>query len=321
MIKRRDFLKGLLATPAIAFLPKLFASELLTQKTISSDNYITPNTITTLLDIANNTEEGHIKTILENISMIDPFYSVLPFYGHMGQALLVNMLYQNKIIMHTHESTKLIGDVELCGLLTPIDESTAIEVKAKSIGRLFISGIVTGAGKMPSMNSLHSLVMSQQTINRDRGYNLSFEDLTTLASNVTAKDEQVDFYKMSSRTMRSYKVLLNAMNEPAASHIVTLPYGRTVIGFNKVPVFRNSYIPVTETLNAKSNIGGTMSSVWAGCFDTGDKKSGLSAIYPEGSDGGVIAESFGKDGLRIAQYANLANFNHRALARLPSVLS
>ena len=125
--------------------------------------------------------------------------------------------------------------------------------------------------------------------------------------------------------MRAYKVLLRALGGTAADWVVTLPDGRTTIGYEGIPIFKNDFMPVTETANGAALTGGALTSVWAGCFDDGSRKIGVSGIYPEGVPAGVQVEYIGgqenKDSKiwRVKQYANFASFNRRGLARLTSI--
>ena len=273
----------------------------------------------TLVDIARSVNDKRTKGILEDIITINPFYSMLPFYGYAGQAILSNT--------GTYRATTLFGDVELCGTLnTDQNAELGVSSKAKSLGRIFTSGIAQGTGKCPQMNSLPSMIVPEQVINRGKGHNLILEDLDELKSMVISKDEQLDFYQMASRTIRSFKVLMRTFGEDIDEQVVTLPDGRKALGYKNVPVFKNSYMSVNETANGRELSGGNMASIWAGCVDDGDCKTGVTAIYPQTAEGGVVIRELGKFKnsdrvIRVTQYTNLANFNHRALARLPSVLN
>lgn len=287
--------------------------------------------------------------VVDDIISINPFFSVLPFTGYDGQAILVNrenVLGNSQVlavdgtitakaaatyVQSSYTATKLIGDAEMDGLVQAQSVSAGVDQlqaevrsKAKSVGRLFQTGIATGTGTSPQMNSLHSLVDAAQYTTASLGQALSFALLDELLDLVKAKDGQVDFIMMPARTIRSYKVLLRALGGTAAEW-VTLPDGRTTISYDGIPIFKNEYLSVTETANGAALTAGTLTSVWAGCFDDGSQKVGVAGINPSSVPAGLMVEAIGgqeaKDSsiVRVKQYANFVNFNRKGLARLPSI--
>lgn len=294
-----------------------------------------------------------VQGVVEDIISVNPIYSMLPFMGYEGQAILVNRevtLGTSEVLavdttisakaaatftQTSYSATRLIGDVELDNLVAiqsvgaGVDQM-AIEIssKAKSIARLFQTGMATGTGTSPQMNSLHSLCDSSQYTTATGGTTsqaLSFALLDELLDLVVAKDGEVDWIMMPKRTMRSYKVLLRALGGTSQTEVITLPDGRTTIGYESVPIFKNEYLAVTETADGAALTGGAMTSVWAGCFDDGSSRIGLSGIHPIAAPAGIQVKQVGEmetkdSGLfRVVQYANLVNFNRRGLARLTSI--
>lgn len=291
-----------------------------------------------------------VAGVVEDIIDINPLFGALPFQGYAGQAIVVNRenalgdagvyavdaTITNKAAatfeQATYTATKLIGDVEMDGLVQAQSagagvDQLAIEIssKAKSIGRLFQTGMATGTGATPQMNSLHSLVDSAQFTTASAGQALSFALLDELLDLVKSKDGQVDWIMLPERTMRSYKVLLRALGGVAADWVVTLPDGRTTIGYESIPIFKNSFLSVAETANGAALTGGALASVWAGNFDDGSQKIGISGIHPITVPAGIQVEMVGKleakdsELIRVKQYANLASFNRKGLARLTSI--
>lgn len=291
-----------------------------------------------------------VAGVAQDIIDINPLFDLLPFTSYSGQAILVNrenalgnaqvLGVGGTITAKTaatftqvpFTSTKLIGDAEMDGLVQAQSESagvdqTAVEIssKAKSIGRLFQQGMASGDGVSPNMNSLHSLVDASQFTTASAGQALSFALLDELCDLVLAKDGQVDWIMMPKRTIRAYKVLLRALGGTPADWVVTLPSGRRTLSYEGIPIFRNDFLSVTETANGAALTGGALTSVWAGVFDDGSQKVGVSAIHPASVPAGIMVEEIGaaetKDERiwRVKQYANFANFNRRGLARLPSI--
>ena len=290
-----------------------------------------------------------VQGVVEDIISVNPIYDMLPFTGYEGQGIIVNReetlgdagLYGvGDTITHKNPATfaqatfsaiKIIGDVEMDGLVQASSASAgvsqlAIEIssKAKSVARIFQQGMATGDGTGNNMNGLPILTDSEQTISAgDNGGNISFELLDALLDLVKAKDGQVDFIMMTARTIRSYKALLRALGGTPAEWVVKLPSGRTTIAYEDIPIFKNEYLPTDETQGTATEC----CSVYAGCFDDGDRRTGLSAIYPAATPVGIQTERIGKsqtkdeEVYRIKQYTNMAIFNRRGLARLKGVLN
>lgn len=304
----------------------------------------------TLTEAAKLIQDELVSGVAEDIISINPIYNLLPFTGYTGQAILVNReealgdagFYAVDATITAKaaatfervpfSATKIIGDVEIDGLVQATSASAgvdqaAVEIssKAKKIGRLFQEGMATGDGSSPNMNSLHSLCDSEQYTAASAGQALSFELLDSLLDLVKAKDGMVDWIMMAPRTMRSYKALLRGLGGTPADWVVTLPDGRTTISYEGIPIFKNEYLSIEETANGAALTGGALTSVWAGCFDDGTCRVGISGIYPEGIPAGIVVEPVGasenKDMTiyRVKQYANFVNFNRRGLARLTSI--
>ncbi len=291
-----------------------------------------------------------VAGIVQDIIDINPMFQLLPFTSYMGQAILTNReqalgdagfygidatITSKAASTYTQipfSAVRIVGDVELDNLVQATSSSAgvdqlAVEIssKAKQIGRLFQTGMATGDGVAPNMNSLHSLVDSGQYTTASAGQALSFALLDELLDKVTAKDGQVDWLMMPARTLRSYKVLLRALGGASVNEVIQLGDGRTVVSYNNIPVLRNDFLSVAETANGAALTGGNLTSVWAGCFDDGSQKVGVSAIHPETVPAGVSVEFVGqlenKDSslVRVKQYTNFVNFNRKGIARLPSI--
>lgn len=291
-----------------------------------------------------------VTGVVEDIISVNPLYEILPFNGYEGQGFIVNR--ENALgdagfygvdgtithkaaatfTQYTFAATKIIGDAEIDGLVKVTSQGAgvdqaAIEIssKAKSIGRQFQTGMATGDATGNNMNSFHTLCDSGQFTTASAGQAISFALLDELLDLVKAKDGLVDFIMMPARTIRAYKVLLRALGGVPADWVVTLPGGRTTIGYEGVPIFKNEYLSVAETANGAALTGGALTSIYAGCFDDGSNKIGIAGVHPIACPAGVQVEAIGamesKDTeiFRVKQYANLANFNRRALARLTSI--
>jgi len=291
-----------------------------------------------------------VAGVAQDIIDINPMFDLLPFTGYAGQAILVNRenaLGDSQVlavggtitakaaatfVQVPFSATKLIGDAEMDGLVQAQSESAgvdqiAVEIssKAKSVARLFQTGMATGTGVTPQMNSFHSLVDAAQFTPASAGQAISFPLLDALLDLVKAKDGHVDFIQMPARTINSYKVLLRSLGGTPADWVVTLPSGRRTIGYEGVPIFKNEFLSIVETANGAALTGGALASVFAGVFDDGTGKVGVAGIHPSSVPAGIMVEEIGKAEARdesiwrVKWYANMVNFNRRGLARLPSI--
>jgi hypothetical protein len=276
----------------------------------------------------------------------------MPWTSYEGQAIMVNRENalgdaQNLAVGGTitaksaatftrtpFTAVTVIGDAEMNGLVQAQSQGggvdqLAIEVssKAKSVGRLLQTGIATGTGADPQLNSLHTLVDASQYTSASAGQALSFQLLDELLNLVKAKDGEVDWIMMPARTLRSYRTLVRALGGITETIIFDMGNGRTrnVDVYNNIPIFQNDYLSIAETANGALLTTGALTSVYAGCWDEGSQKIGVSMIYPAGVPAGIQVEDVGvaetKDEriMRVKAYANFVQFNRRGTARLTSI--
>jgi hypothetical protein len=293
-----------------------------------------------------------VAGVAEDIYTTNPIYNVMPWTGYEGQALLVNR--ENALGDAQHlavggtitakaaatftqvpfTAVTTIGDAELNGLVAAQSRSAgvdqlAVEIssKAKSVGRLLQAGMATGTGVSPQLHSLHTLTDATQYTTASAGQALSFALLDELLDLVKAKDGEVDWLLMPARTLRAYRSLVRALGGTNETIIFDMGNGRTrnVDVYNGIPVFQNDYLSVAETANGAALTGGALTSVYAGVWDDGSQKVGVSMIYPDGTPMGIQVEQIGaaeaKDEqiVRVKSYSNFASFNRRGIARLPSI--
>lgn len=307
----------------------------------------------TLVEAAKLINNQIIQGVAEDIYTTNPMYGVLPFTGYEGQAILVNRELALGDAQHLaiggtitaknqatftqipFTATTTIGDAEMNGLVQAQSSSAgvdqmAIEIssKAKSVGRLLQAGIATGTGVAPQLNSFHTLVdATQYAGGASAGRALSFDLLDALLDLVKAKDGQVDWLIMPARTIRAYKALVRALGGINEVMAFTMPNGttRNVSVYEGIPIFQNDYLSVAETANGAALTGGALTSVYAGVWDDGSQKVGVSMIYPASTPAGIVVEQVGvaetKDEMivRVKSYSNLAQFNRRGTARLASI--
>lgn len=293
-----------------------------------------------------------VRGVAMDIISINPIYSLLPFSSYTGQAIVIpreltlggaatlgvgsamNATHKKAatFTLKTVTAVRLIGDAEMDGLVQAQSMSAgvdqvAVEIssKAKTISRLFQSGMAQGSGAAGNMRSVHSECDATQYTTSSSGQPLTFALLDELLDLVKSKDGQVDWIMMPARTMRSYKTLLRSLGGTPADWVVNLPDGRKVISYEGIPIFKNEYLSVTETANGAALTGGALTSVYAGVFDDGSNKVGISGIYPEGLPAGIqveyagYKENYDEQIWRVKWYTNFVCFNRRGLARLTSI--
>jgi hypothetical protein len=307
----------------------------------------------TLAEFQKRTKDELVAGVVEDIYSLNPLYSVLPWYGYKGSGVTVNRettLGDAQILAlgaditakspsavdpFTFRATTVIGDTENNGLLvaesgSDVNDLEAMEIssKAKAVGRIIQAGIVGTSGDAGAalLNSFHTLIDSEQYVtNVTTGAVLTLEMLDLLLAKVDSKDGSVDFIMMSQRELIKLKALYRALGGTSAEWVVTLPDGRTTIGYEGIPVFVNRYLSTSETDDGAALTGGSQSSIYAGNWDDGTKKVGCSMIYPEATEAGIQVENIGKKELkdesiwRVKSYCNFAIFNRRGLARLTGI--
>lgn len=303
----------------------------------------------TLTESAKLAQDDLVAGVIENIITVNRFYEVLPFEGITGNALAYNR--ENALgdvvvagvgtvlssgngkdaatfTQVTSTLTTIMGDAEVNGLVQATrssdgNDQTAVQVssKAKSCGRKYQDMLINGTGSTNQFAGMLSLLASGQTIDpATNGANISFELLDQLLDLVTAKDGEVDFITMHSRTLRSYMSLLRALGGASINEVVQLPSGKTVPAYRNVPIFRNDWIPTNQTHGSSS----ASTTVFAGCFDDGSQNVGLAGLTAESAAGIQIVdvgESETKDEriTRVKWYCGLALFSEKALAGISGV--
>ncbi len=293
-----------------------------------------------------------VSGVIEDIITTSPIWQAMPWTGYSGQAILVNRENALGNAQHlavggtitakaaatftqtAYTAVTTVGDAELNGLVAAQSSSDgvdqmAIEVssKAKSVGRLLQTGIATGDGATPNLNSFHTLVDASQYTAASAGQAISFALLDELLDLVKAKDGEVDFLMLPARTLRSYKALVRALGGINEVMTFTMPNGttRNVSVYEGVPMFQNDYLSVAETANGAALTTGALTSVYAGCWDDGTQKVGVSMIHPEGTDMGINIEAVGssetkdEEIVRVKSYSNFVQFGRRSTARLTSI--
>jgi hypothetical protein len=304
----------------------------------------------TLAESAKLSQNELVSGVIENVVTVNRMFEVLPFDGISGNALAYNR--ENALgdvqvagvggtitakaaatfTQVTSSLTTIIGDAEVNGLIAAtrsnITDQTAVQVasKAKSCGRKFQDMLINGTGADDQFPGLLTLVDNGKIVvaggSGGNGANLSFDLMDELIDGVTDKDGVVDYLTMPARSLRSYYALLRSLGGASIGDVVTLPSGATVPAYRGIPIFRNDWIPLNQTQGGVS----TCTTIFAGTFDDGSQKFGISGLTAENAAGihvKALGEKQDKDEevTRVKWYCGMALFNLNGLAALKGVLN
>jgi len=301
----------------------------------------------TLAESAKLAQDTLVAGLIESIITVNHMFQLLPFEGIDGNALAYNRENALGDIQRatvgttitakaaatftavTSSLTKILGDAEVDGLIQATRSATndqagiQIASKAKAAGRDYQDQLINGDGTSNSFEGLLTLCASgQKATTGANGSNLSFTILDEMLDLVTAKDGDVDFIAMHARTIRSYKVLLRALGGVTMQEVYELPSGKNVPAYSGVPIVRNDYIPITQV---KGGSGAVCTTIFAGCFDDGDMKTGLLGLTARNAYGLQVvdvgeAETKDEHIYRVKWYCGLALFSELALAAADGIL-
>ena len=299
----------------------------------------------TLAESAKLCQDQLVAGVIETIVTVNPLFELMPFNSINGNALSYNreltmgdsqflgvggIITAKNAATFTQVSsglTTLIGDAEVNGLIqatrSGINDQTAVQVasKAKSVARKFMDGMINGDGTGDSFQGLLALTPASQKVNSGtNGSNLTFELLDELLDMVKDKDGNADYILMPRRTIRSYKALLRALGGATIDEVHTLPSGSRIMTYNGVPILPNDFIPVNQVAGAAT---GT-TTIFAGTFDDGSEKMGISGLTAQNNAGISIKRIGEKENAdevitRVKFYCGMANFSQLGIAALPGV--
>jgi hypothetical protein len=301
----------------------------------------------TLAESAKLTNDDLVAGVIENVITVNQMYEMIPMRGITGNSLAYNrenvlgdvqflavggtITAKNPATFTKVNSnlTTIIGDAEVNGLIQATrsdytnQEAAQVASKAKSAGRQFAGTFITGDGTADTFPGLINLCAAgQQLATATNGEALGFARMDELLDTVVAKDGQVDFLMMHSSRVRAYKALVRGLGGVTADDVYQLPSGKQIIAYSGVPIFRNDYIPTNQV---KGSSGAVCSTMFAGCWDDGSDKIGISGITAEQSAGLVIEDvgihqSRDETITRVKWYVGLALFSEKALAMAQGIL-
>lgn len=280
--------------------------------------------------------------VSETIVTVNPVFDVLPFNSTVGNAYVFNRELalgdvqvlgidgtitaktQATVAQKTQALTTIIGDAEINGLIEaqgvgstvgndPI--AYAVASKAKAVGRkyqdLMINGAASTANEFDGMIALINSADFTDQLKATAA--LSFEYMDELLGLVKSKGTTVDFIMGNLAVENKLKSLARALNGGSLEW-ATSPASRVFL-YAGVPFYRNDYI---GSADADGVTAGTQNYVFAGNFDDGSRKVGISGVMP--TAGGIQVEDIGKSEtkdnriVRIKMYSTFAAHSTLGLA-------
>ena len=218
--------------------------------------------------------------------------------------------------------TTILGDAEINGMIqatrSGINDQTTTQIasKAKHCGRVWQHMFVNGDGSGDTFEGLAVLCASSQTVtSATDGDLLTLALMDELMDLVTAKDGEVDYFAMHSRTRREYRALLRALGGAAIMEVIELPGGGTVMAYSGVPVFKNDYIVINGTQGTATDA----TQIFCGTFDDGSRSNGVAGLTAREASGinvVDVGESETKDERiwRVKWYTGTALFTEKGLS-------
>ena len=280
--------------------------------------------------------------IAESIVTVNPVFDVLPFNNTVGNAYVYNRELaigdvqvlgidgtitaktQGTVVQKTQALTTIVGDAEVNGLLEAQGVGTtagndpaaaAVASKAKGVGREFQRLMAVGDATVANeFDGLKTLINSADfTAQLKATAAASFEYVDELLALVKSKGTTVDFLMGNITVENKLKSLARALNGGVLEWAVS--GGSRVFMYAGIPFYRNDYLPTTDQDGVT---GGNQQWLFAGNFDDGSRRVGISGVLP--SAGGIQAEDIGKSEtkdnriIRVKMYGTFAAHSTLGLA-------
>lgn len=293
--------------------------------------------------------------LAESIITVNPLYNLLPFNTVSGNAYAFNREKTLGGVISggrgqstanakgaatfdtvTQALVTMTGDAEIAGqdIAQGIGEGAGndpealqVALKAKAIGREFQRQMIVGDSAAPSVNDtgvtnegefdgliklLDSSAFTGQKLDKADA-TLTLDMLDELVHKVTAADAQ--FIMGNSAAVRKILSLMRA----AGGVTMTELAGQQVPAWNGIPIFRNDFIPS----DVDGVTAGQQTHIFAGCFDDGSRKLGISGVLP--TSGGLVVNDIGWAEnadvyiRRVKMYGTFAIHSAKSVASLYSV--
>lgn len=295
--------------------------------------------------------------LAESIITVNPLYSLLPFNTTVGNAYAFNreLTLGNALAGGRGTATTgakgagtysqvaqalitIIGDAEIAGqdIAQGVGEGAGndpvamqVAAKAKAIGREFQRLMINGDSASPAASNDTGATNTAEfdglvkMIGSDAAFAdqkldkadavLTLDHLDELLHAVTAGEAQ--FIMANAQAVRKIRSLLRSLGGVTTIEVG----GKMVDAFNGVPIFRNDYIGT----DIDGGTAGNQTHIFAGVFDDGTRKLGMSGVIPV--SGGLTVDDVGyAEGAdvmiqRVKMYGSFAVHSTKSVAALWSV--
>jgi len=308
----------------------------------------------TLVESAKLAQDQLVSGVIETIVTVDQMFQILPFQGIDGNSLAYNrelleggagvigvgglissgatdvLLGGNTaknaatFTQVNSNLTTIIADAEVNNLVQSTrsgdgNDQKAVQIasKAKKVARSYQHMLINGSGASNQFSGLLNLCPAGQTISGAvNGTQFSsLKLLDDLMAKVKDKDGRVDYFAMNIREINAYYDLLRTLGGASIGEVVTLPSGEQVPGYRGVPIFRNDFIPITQTQGTATNA----TTIFCGTIDDGSMSTGIAGITASKASGINVrevgqAEDKDESITRLTWYCGLALFSELGIA-------
>lgn len=304
----------------------------------------------TLVEAAKIQQNPLIQGVIESLVTVNQIYQFLPFDQIIGNALLYTR--ENAIggvapigigggsnaipagaktpanfTPVTTPLKALIGDalvdhfIETTMSTDNSQRGVQVSSKAKGLGREYQRQFILGDSTVDPLefDGLDKLMPAAQSVDKNNAV-YSFEILDELMSMIKSKDGAVDFFMMNDEAIRKHLTILRALGGANITEVINMPDGttRNMLGYRGVPIFRNDWVPITVAGADRQ------SSIYAGCFDDGSRKTGIAGLTSQVQSGIFVsnvgeAEDSNDTITRLRFYSSMAIFSELGIARATEV--
>jgi hypothetical protein len=287
------------------------------------------------------------RLVAEDIIVLDPMFSLIPWIGINGNTFQVNreddlagaaFVDVNEAIPagakspatfepETFSLKSVIADAMINGQVKATSMAGGedvvgrqIRAKAKALGQMIRQGLATGTGiGAYQMNSLRSQSIASQSIDADgEVFSLELLDEAILKARSSANP---DYILLSQAGYLAFKKLMRGFSGNDA----VLIGGRPVMTYANIPVFLNEFLSEKETALGVEDVAGTQYSIYVGQVDDGTEANGLAILYPNATPAGLstefvgISDTYDAEIYRLKAYINAGVLNRRGIARVYNI--
>lgn len=199
--------------------------------------------------------------------------------------------------------------------------------KAKNLSLKYADNLAKG----PTANGINSFAAQAGVSLDGAGRDVDFDVLDDLCNLVQGS---VDFIVGSRKAATAYKQKLRAQGGATEMVVINDPFtgeARQVLSFEGIPFFIMDALTTDEDAdgglkNDATPAVGALQSLYAGRFDDGSRKTGISMIHAAGTPAGLEIEDLGAlegyvaNGKRIVQHLNFVNFAKHGLVRVYNLI-